>query len=77
MKLEVYGEGQDSEVPVRLRLIQEGNNVKLIAVDEDGDALYSGYLFTITADGYLVRCTHVNPSLGFKLEDADKIKIKE
>lgn len=78
MKLEIYKEKETKqEEKLVLRLIHGGDSVKLCAVDEDGSVLDGGYLLSIgDSDGDIgvKRCKYVSDSLGFDLDDDERIE---
>jgi len=56
MKYEIYDEGADAPVaPVRLRLEVVGDDVVVIAVDENGKRLLYGNLIRFRTDGTIER----------------------
>lgn len=71
MKLAVYASEQDKKVA--LRLIEEDDAVKVVAVDGKGEVCRAGYLLSFEKDGIIVFNTSVNKELGFKLTDTGEI----
>lgn len=80
MKYEIYGEKQDKEEPVRLRLIKnvirEGD-ITVIAVDKKGRKVDYGNLITFKKNGRIDRHEFVNKELGFHLHPNGSIKTIE
>ena len=65
MKLILYGKPKESDV-LRLALRQEGDNVILIAVDEDGKELDYGRILKIRTDG-VEFCALLSHRLGLRI----------
>ena len=76
MKFEIYRELQDPEEKLtRLRLMTVGNEAAYVAVvDNTGRAVERGYLVKLTENGGIHRCTNVNESLGFVLDESKRVK---
>jgi len=53
--------------------VQEDNYVYLVVVDDHGKKVDRGTILVINPSGTMTRCTRVNPSLGFKLNNLDQI----
>lgn len=76
MKLKIFGEQeQKKEDPVYLRLENDGDNISLIATDEDGYRHGAGHLLRLTKDGKIQLSVCVNKELGFQLSRGGKIEI--
>jgi hypothetical protein len=75
MKLEVYEPMVEKEQVVRIKLVKEEGRVYLVAVNNYGATLIRGYLLRLT-DGNLLRCSTVNPDLGFDLDEKGRIKFQ-
>ena len=73
MELKIYGVEDKTEV-VHLRLIEEHDVIKLVATDDSGEVLGSGYLARITKKG-IDLCCGVDASLGFDLDKDECLKI--
>jgi hypothetical protein len=76
MKLKVFEQKKEQEREVFLRLVKEGDDIQLNAVDEKGGSVYHGYLLRIKKDGTIYRHDNVNPALGFQLDSDGRIKIE-
>jgi len=75
MKLEVYGEEEQPEKVVKLKLIKRLGHVDLCAVDELGHQLEEGILLTISQGGDMFRMMNVSPELGFRQTKEGFIKM--
>jgi hypothetical protein len=67
MKVEIWEEQETKEGLLRLRLVQQGSSIALMAVDQDGARCRSGNLLFIGSDGVLHLNRSVNNGLGLKL----------
>ena len=72
MKLTVYASEQ-VEKKVALRLIEEGDAIKVVAVDENGEVCKGGYLLSFVKDGTILINGAVNKELGFQLTSGGEI----
>jgi len=52
MKVVIF-EGKEDDSIIRLRLIEEDDEIKLVAVSSDGNIKQSGYILSICEDGTL------------------------
>ena len=70
-KLQVYDPTpREEEKITRVKLLDHGNgNVSVVAVNKDGQQIFPGNLFQLQSDGMIWRACHVNPDLGFVLDD--------
>ncbi len=75
MKFEIYNEKNEEEKKVYLKLEKVGDTIHIIAVDELGDEYECGNLLHINSNGVIIRCTAIDPNLGFKLDENGRIKI--
>jgi hypothetical protein len=77
MKLSIYKEEEkkEPEKELRLRLVEKYGNISLVAVDENGEFLPRGHIFTIHPDGRAVTPKGVNPELGLQLRTDGSISI--
>ncbi|HEC62096.1 MAG TPA: hypothetical protein ENI27_07565 [bacterium] len=75
MRLEIAGEGEPQEEPIRLKLRQYGDGVAVHVVDENGDNISHGMLVVFTNSGRLRIINNVDSPLGFILDDAGCISI--
>ena len=66
VRIKVYGEGDDERV-VRLKLLQTGNGVTLIAVDVTGNRVRKGNILRIDDDGVHL-CNDVGREIGLPLD---------
>jgi len=74
MKLRVYGEEEKKDPVVNLKLVQkEDGYVDLIAVNEEGEPIFSGKILKILPDGTFSRYIRVNPLLDFNIDDIGRI----
>ena len=76
MRLEVFKEPDPEESVLRVRLVQDGEDATLRAVDEYGRRLPGGNLFTLFLDG-IARCVSVDKSIGFPLDDRGRVIIRD
>lgn len=67
MNIEIFDAQQNTNKTIRLRLVQEGLAVVLVAVDQDGATLPYARLLNIRFDGSLYLCPKINENLGFQL----------
>ena len=72
MKLVIAGQ---KEQVVRLKLVQCGSAVELVAVDERDKIVPSGHLLVIESEGTISRHSCVSDELGFDLDDNGYIRI--
>ena len=80
MKLEIFNKAPEPvEKVVRLRLVSMmGNEIALIAVDENGKMVDHGCLLGLDSDTRTVyRNRDVNKSLGFNLDDEGRIWVEK
>lgn len=75
MKLGIYSEKKQEDV-VRLRLVESWGEIKLVAVDEDGNMLKYGYILTVTDRG-TVRLHNDCKVPGIQTDDDGRILIIE
>jgi hypothetical protein len=76
MKYKVYEKSESPEEEVCLRLVQDGDRVKVIAVDEDGEKKDNGNLIAFTSDG-ITRYPGVNCNLGLPLDDDGHLIVED
>lgn len=77
MKLEIYSEQlKMSERITRLRLEKSGDEISIVAVRENGSYIDSGHLMRFFPGGQIRLFQHVNPDLGFDLDEEGRIKIQ-
>jgi hypothetical protein len=74
MKIEIYGEEEKKEEPLRLRLIKSKDGVFLAAVDEDGKPLATGFLLEITTEGFR-RLNWRSDKVGLPLDKYGRVVI--
>lgn len=74
MKIEIYNEEKKDDV-LRLRLIKEGPDIVLAAVDEKGVILRAGRILIILSKGKITRCSYVNAGLGLPSNDAGQVIV--
>jgi len=67
MKLKIFGTADVPDNIVRLKLVQCGRDIQLVAVDEDGTPHHCGWILTIQDSGSICLSYGINPDLGFKL----------
>ena len=75
MKLSVFNKPAKSD-EVFIALEQDGDDVIVVAVDEDGNKLKGGNLVAFKPDGILHLSIGVNESLGFKLTSINEIRCQ-
>ena len=68
MKLEIWNEQEKPEGPVRLRLVQDGDDVYVVVVNENGDRVDDGTPLWFGPDGRVGLAGGLNPNLGFQLD---------
>ena len=56
---------EDKDKTIRVKLVQKGDTVKLIAVDVKGDMMHRGYLAEILSDGTILMNEYVSKDIGF------------
>ena len=77
MKYEIWENGvKEKEGVVYVELRKLGDGVMLSAVNADGRALQFGNLMALSECGEIIRCTHVNNSLGLNLTEKLSKRIK-
>lgn len=76
MKLEVFGAEKKAEEVVRLKLVDRGDRVTLMAVDEKGDRVTTGNILYIDNEGYLHRISSCHVP-GLKVDGCGQIIIKD
>ncbi len=69
MKIEIFEEKATEEKVLRLKLVREGDGVKVIAVDALGDLAGAGNLLTFLSNGTIERHRSVSDALGFRLNE--------
>ncbi len=75
MKIEIFEEKAPEENVLRLKLVRDGDSVKVVAVDALGEQLPSGNLLTIRSDnGTLYRHTSTSDLLGLSLDIRGRIE---
>ncbi len=75
MKLEIYNDtSPEPEKVVRLRLVREGSDIMLVAVDEDGKPLGSGSILQLGSDGKIFRRSCVSSFFGFDIDNCGRVK---
>lgn len=80
MKLSIFKEPSEApkeEKHVRLRLVKEGWGISVVAIDERGERVRSGYLLEFMPDGKIHRSPSINDTIGFDLDSQGRILIKE
>lgn len=76
MRIESYTEKAPANEPLRLKLMQSGSDVMIIAVDKFGNKLTAANIVRIKSDGSFHRQSAVNKDLGLKLDSARRIVIR-
>ena len=76
MKLSIFPEIKKDD-KVRLRLIDTDDEIRVIAVNENGTEVAKGHLVAFKSDGTIRLEKYVNKDLGFKLGSFDQITIEE
>jgi hypothetical protein len=66
---------KEAEPITYLKLVQDHDNVKLIAVDDDGTIVSN--ILSFTKNGYLYLNACVRQDLGFKLDNDGRLIIKD
>ena len=74
MELEIYGEVNKRKV-VKLRLVQDHDEIRVIACDEYGDKVNRGHLIAFRMDGTIYRYHGVSEKLGFQLDNVRDSRI--
>jgi hypothetical protein len=78
MKIEIFKEKKKSKEPekiVRLRLVYDGELVRLQAVDENGDKDGFGNLLVFYPNGRVRKCGCISKDLGFDLDETGHLKF--
>jgi antitoxin component YwqK of YwqJK toxin-antitoxin module len=75
MKIKVYEDQEKESKEVFLKLVQEDDEVTIMAVDKDGDELTSIAYFS--PDGKLYLIEDVDKGLGFKVDDSGQIIVEK
>ncbi len=73
MKIEIFEEKATEENVLRLKLVRDGDSVKVIAVDALGEPLPEGNLLKIRSGGTLYRFGAIDKSLGLSLDSRGRI----
>lgn len=79
MKIEIYEKSEPEKEPekvLRLRLVEQGSNVAVIAVKENGDKLFGGYLVEFLSTGYLRLNSSIDKDVPVKTDSARRICIE-
>ena len=74
MLIEMYKPSETPEKTVRIKPVQTGADLRFVAVDENGDRLREGNLFTIQENGRIHLFSSVSPDLGFALDSKGRIQ---
>ncbi len=69
MKVRVYDNPGGSEV-LMLKLVQDCNDVVLVAVDKNGEPLPCGRILIIRDNGRLELCSGVSATLGIRIDES-------
>lgn len=72
MKIEIFEEESKDQM-IYLRLVRYLGKIQVHACDAKGKTLACGHLCSITPEG-VQRCKSVDRSLGFELDENDKLK---
>lgn len=77
LDLKIHGETpkEPKKKELSLKLVQDIDMVKLIAVDEEGDRVTGGSILCITSKGNLGLFPSVCESLGLNLDSEGRIKV--
>lgn len=75
MHLTIFEEEEPKGLTVRLRLMQDEESVKLVAVDKMGVVVSAGVILSVSKEG-VVMTRGVSPSLDFKQDDEGKILVR-
>lgn len=67
---------KEPEKKVYLRLIKDGNDIRLIACDESGNKYHHGNLLEISSDGKVGLFDHVNADLDFACDEGGYLKTR-
>jgi hypothetical protein len=76
MKLEVYGQNEDKEGTIILRLTYRTTGATIEAVYHNGCTRGGGYLINIRHGGFIVCIGGVNDDFGFQLTRGDCIRYE-
>ena len=74
MEIKIYGETEIPEKRLILRLVQEGDSVMLVAVQDSGCNDDCGILLEVTSDGTILLYGGVNPDIGLQITKAGYVK---
>lgn len=81
MKLEIWQETKETQLPVYLTLVESGGGspnraILLVAVDEHGHSLPGGTLLGISPKGLYLHSI-VSPKLGLPLDGEGRLKLEQ
>jgi len=74
MKFEIYGV-QKAEKKTFFRLVYIGEDIDLVACNEDGKAVEGGLILSIKPSGKIVLYSDVPNTLGLSLDSSSRVNI--
>lgn len=60
---------------IKLGFEKYGDEIMVVALNEDGEKYYCGNLLTFKSNGTIEMCSGVNDELGFELDENEQIKV--
>ena len=76
MNFEIWKEPvTPKEEPTIVRLLPDGDEAVLYAVDEDGCQVEAGQILRLTEDGVIVLASGVNERLGLQTDEKGYVKV--
>lgn len=73
MKIEIFN-AEKKDLTVRLKLIEKGSDICLVAVDAAGKIVDQGHILSVQSGGTIYKHSGVNPTLGFKLNEDGEVE---
>jgi len=70
-------ENEEKKTIVRVRAVDDGGDLLLVAVDKYGERLACGTLLILTSQGKIKRSINVNKEFGFCLDEKGQIEVEE
>ncbi len=77
MKVSLYKRAKKEAREYKLKLFEYKDKIVLALANEDGDRIESSGLIAITQDMILVRCIHIDESLGLPLDENGHLSLGE
>ncbi len=79
MRLEIFDETKETkeEKKLRLRLVESGDDVDLVAVDENGDDVGAGMLLSVLSSGAVRLMCSVNEEIGLQVTKTGHVRVEK